>query len=292
MTEIVTISSGRLTAEINPLGAELHALRDEDGRDLLWDGDPKVWSGRAPILFPVIGVVAGGEIRIDGKAYPMAKHGFARRRAFRLVTHSKSSAVFRLEDDAETRASYPFAFRLDIAFGIAAGALAIDATLTNSGDVPLPASFGFHPALRWPLPRDDRRSVHRLLFDEPEPDPIRRIDRDGLLTPTRHPTPIEGRTLHLRDDLFVDDAMILLTHRSRGLLFGTEDGPNLRIDFPDMPALGLWTKPGAEYLCIEPWAGVADPEGFTGDFRDKPGVVEIRPHTSRTFTMRIADAAG
>lgn len=288
MTEIVTISSGQLTAEINPLGAELHALRDEDGRDLLWDGDPRVWAGRAPILFPVIGVVGGGVIRVDGKAYPMAKHGIARRRTFELVTRHESSAVFRLEDDAETRASYPFPFRLDIAFGVARGALAIDATLTNTGDTAMPASFGFHPALRWPLPRDDRRSVYRILFDEPEPAPIRRIDRDGLLTPTRHPTPIEGRRLRLRDDLFVDDAMILLDLRSRGLLFGTDDGPNLRIDFPDMPALGLWTKPGADYLCIEPWAGVADPEGFAGEFRDKPGVVEIRPHINRSFAMRIA----
>jgi galactose mutarotase-like enzyme len=283
----ITIRSDRLTARINPLGAELSVLRDAEFGDLQWDGDPAIWHGRAPILFPVIGVVNQGEVHVDGRAYPMAKHGIARRRTFQVIEQNDASAVFRLEADAETAKSYPFDFRLDIAFGIARGALALDATLANRGDTPMPASFGFHPALRWPLPHEER-AQHRILFDEAEADPIRRIDRDGLLTPTLHPTPIDGRTLWLRDDLFVDDAIILLTHRSRGLLYGVEGGRNLRIDFPQMPALGIWTKPGADFLCIEPWHGVADPEGFTGDLAAKPGMAIVPPHQTINFTMRIA----
>lgn len=290
MSDLVTIRSDRLIAEINPLGAELHSLREADGTDLLWDGDPAVWNGRAPILFPVIGVTNGG-IRVDGKTHDLAKHGFARRRTFAITSQSETSVVFRLEDDDETRAVYPFAFRLDIAFGVARGALAIEATLTNSGDVPLPASFGYHPAFVWPLPGNLNRYDHRILFDEPEPGPLRRIDRDGLLTPTLHPTPVEGRTLHLRDDLFVDDAMIFMGHASRGLLYGVEGGRNLRIDFPGMDELGIWTKPGAGYVCIEPWAGVADPEGFTGDIKDKPGIIIVPPHQTYNFAMRIANDA-
>jgi len=288
LSEIVTIRSDRLIAEINPLGAELHALREADGTDLQWNGDPKVWNGRAPILFPVIGVVNEGVIRVDGRAYPMAKHGFARRRRFEIAAQTETHVAFRLEDDAETRKAYPFAFRLEIAFGIAYGALAIDATLSNPGDVPLPASFGYHPALLWPLPDTGLRGDHRILFDEAEPDPIRRIDHDGLLTPTLHPTPVEGRTLRLRDDLFADDALIFLTHRSRGLLYGVEGERNLRIDFPGMDELGIWTKPGAGYVCIEPWAGVADPESFAGDIRSKPGIVEVPPGGTHSFAMRIA----
>jgi galactose mutarotase-like enzyme len=288
MTDIVTIRSTRLSAEINPLGAELHAVRDADQRDLLWDGDPAIWSGRAPVLFPVIGVVNDGHIRVGGKAYPMAKHGFARRRKWAIAAQDDAAVTFRLEDDAETRASYPFAFRLDLTFAIEEAALALTATLTNPADMPLPASFGFHPALRWPLPYGAPRAEHRMTFDEPESAPIRRIDPDGLLRPEPQPTPVDGRALVLRDALFDDDALIFDAHTSRGLTYGAPGFAGLRIDFPAMPELGIWTKPGAPYICVEPWAGIADPEGFAGEFADKPGVISVAPRGARTFAMRIA----
>lgn len=288
MTDIVTIRSARLSAEINPLGAELHALRDADRRDLLWDGDPAIWNGRAPVLFPVIGVVDGGHIRVGGKAYPMAKHGFARRRKWAIAAQSDSAVTFHLEDDAGTRASYPFAFRLDIAFAIDDATLSLTAILTNPADTPLPASFGFHPALRWPLPYGAPRAEHRMLFDRAEPAPIRRIDSEGLLRPEAQPTPIEGRELMLRDDLFVDDALIFDAHTSRGLTYGAPGTPGLRIDFADMPELGIWTKAGAPYICVEPWAGIADPKGFEGEFADKPGVISVEPHGTHIFAMQIA----
>lgn len=287
MPDIVTIRSDRLSAEIAPFGAELHALRDGDGRDLLWDGDPAFWTGRAPILFPVIGIVNGGVIRVDGRAYPMAKHGFARTRRFAIVAEDGAAATFRLEDDAETRASYPFAFRLDIRFAIEGATLSVVATLTNPGGEPLPASFGFHPALRWPLPYGADRAAHRVRFDEEEPAPIRRIDGYGLLRPAPEPTPVDGRDLPLGDALFIDDALIFDAHRARGVTYGAPGADCLRVEFPEMPQLGIWTKPGAGYVCIEPWAGLADPEGFDGDYRDKPGVIAVAPGGAQDFAMRI-----
>ncbi|WP_174274050.1 aldose 1-epimerase family protein [Sphingomonas bacterium] len=288
MGDVVAIRGDRLSAEINPLGAELWALRDGDGRDLLWGGDPAFWTGRAPILFPVIGCVNGGVIRVAGETYPMAKHGFARRRTFTVVEREAASATFRLEADDETRASYPFEFRLDVRFAIEGGALAVTATAHNLGDTPMPASFGFHPALRWPLPWGGARAEHRIRFDRPEPEPIRRIDSDGLVRPAPEPSPIEDDTLRLRDDLFSDDAVILDRPASRGLVYGAPGAPALRVEFPDMPELGLWTKPGAGYLCIEPWAGIADPAGFDGDIFDKPGIVAIPARAAHRFTLRIA----
>lgn len=286
MADIVSIKGEGLSAEINPLGAELWALRDGDHRDLLWDGDPAFWTGRAPLLFPVIGVVNGDVIRVGGAEYPMAKHGFARRREFAVVAREENSATFRLEADDETRKSYPFAFRLDVHFAIADGAISLTATAQNLGDTAMPASFGFHPALRWPLPYGGARADHRLRFDAAEPEPIRRIDSDGLVRPKPEPTPIEGDTLIVRDDLFTDDAVILDAPHSRGLHFGAPGTPGLRVDW-DLPQLGIWTKPGAPYLCIEPWQGMADPEGFTGDIFDKPGIVAIAPGASQKFSMKI-----
>lgn len=286
----IEIASGEITAEIAPLGAELRRLRDAGGRDLLWDGDPAFWTGRAPILFPVVGAAAGGVIHVDGIAYPMAKHGFARRRIFALVERSAAAATFQLEDDDATRAAYPFAFRLDIRFAIDGAALSIVAALSNPGDAPLPASFGFHPALRWPLPGGAPRAAHRLQFAREETAPIRRIDAAGLIRPDPAPTPVVARALALDDALFVDDALIFDRLASRSLVYGAPGATGLEIGFPDMPHLGIWTKPGAGFLCIEPWQGMADPQGFAGAFRDKPGVIAVAPGATRRFTMRIAIA--
>ena len=284
----VAIAGEGLSAGISPLGAELQYLRDRDGRDLLWDGDPAWWNGRAPLLFPMIGVVAGDAIRVDGRSYPMAKHGFARRRQWTVLARQADSATLRLEDDAETRASYPFAFRLDVHYAIAGATLTIAVDLHNPGETALPASFGFHPALRWPLPYGRPRAEHAVRFAEPEPAPIRRIDAAGLLRPDPEPTPVAGRDLALRDALFTDDALIFDQLRSRGLRFGAAGAPGVAVDFREMPQLGIWTKPGAPYLCIEPWAGIADPQGFAGEFRDKPGVIEVAPGGRHRFAMRIA----
>jgi galactose mutarotase-like enzyme len=281
------IQSDTLTAAISPLGAELRRLTTRDGLDLQWNGDPEVWTGRAPILFPVIGVLDGGVYRLDGQTYAMPKHGFARHSTFAVVDVQPRSAIFRLSASDQTRPLYPFEFQLDLEFALDGPKLAIAATVANLGDAPMPASFGFHPALRWPLPFDRPRAEHRIVFEKDEPAPIRRIDADGLLTPQPHPTPVTGRTLALRDDLFVDDALIFDRLQSRRAVYGAESGPQLAVDFQDFAELGVWTKPGAGFICIEPWAGMADPKGFAGDFRNKPGVFEVAPGAGRRLAMSI-----
>jgi galactose mutarotase-like enzyme len=287
VAETIRIGSAALSAEISRLGAELRRLRDAAGRDLLWDGDPACWTGRAPILFPVVGAVAGDVIRVDGTAYPMPKHGFARRRAFAPVEVGDGHVRFRLEDDADTRPAYPFAFRLDIDFAIEGATLVHSATLHNPADTPLPASFGFHPAFRWPLPGGGARADHRLRFAQEEPAPIRRIDAAGLLRSEPEATPVDGRDLVPDDAMFVDDAIIFDRIASRSVEYGVAGGSSLRIDFPDSPQLGIWTKPGAGFLCIEPWQGFADPAGYEGSFEDKPGIVAVGPGAARRWTMRI-----
>src|SRR6478735_6508987 len=169
MTDLVTIRSIALTAQINPLGAELTHLRDAGGRELMTDADPAFWTGHAPILFPVIGMPFEETIRVDGTAYPMKKHGFARRSLFEVIEAAEDRVTFALTDSAETRAAYPFAFRLELTYRIEGATLWIEARIANPEDTPLPASFGFHPAFAWPLPYGENRGAHRILFDADEP---------------------------------------------------------------------------------------------------------------------------
>ena len=283
----VTLSSPVLSVEIASLGAELVRLRDREGRDLLWHGDPAFWAGRAPLLFPIVGRLPRDELVHDGRHYPMKQHGFARRSEFDLVEESSGRAVFRLLPSAETRAQYPFAFELDVAYVLDGATLTITGTVRNPGSETLPASFGFHPAFLWPLPYGGGRSDHRLLFETAEPEPVHR-PVGGLLSAATEPNPAAGGVIAPDDALFERDAVIFRTVRSNRLRFGVPGAPGLEIAFPGMPQLGLWSKPGAPFLCIEPWHGFATPETDTRPFAEKPGLAHIPPGGEQRFAMAIS----
>ncbi|MCC7253726.1 aldose 1-epimerase family protein [Hyphomicrobium sp.] len=282
-----TISSPGLSAEINPLGAELWALRDAQGRDLLWNGDPAFWTGRAPILFPIVGNVAGDRYCVDGKTYTLPRHGFARRRRFVPVDVRPDRVTLRLVSDDETRAVYPFYFQLDLGFAISDARLDVIAELINTGDAPLPASFGYHPAFLWSLPYGAARADHTIEFEAAETAPVYRPDAQGLLVPASRPPQLDGRTLTLDDALFADGALVFTELAGHALSYGARAGPRIRITYPDTPHLGVWSLKGAPFVCIEPWQGHADPAGFTGEIWDKPGIVRLEPGARRVWRMGI-----
>lgn len=285
---MIDLRSEALSAAINPFGAELSHLRDAEGRELMTDADPAFWTGRAPILFPVVGVVNGGMIRVDGAEYPMPKHGFARHSLFDVAVAGPSRAVFALEDSEQTLRAYPFAFRLEVAFALDGATLAIEARVENRGHAAMPAQFGFHPAFAWPLPYGEDRAAHRLTFAADEPGELLGISPDGTIDPARRASPLDGVELLLRDELFARDALVWDPVASQAVRYGAAQGPVLDIRFPDTPRLGVWTKPGAHYVCVEPWHGLADPAGYAGEFRDKPGVFEVAAGETKRIGMSVA----
>jgi galactose mutarotase-like enzyme len=288
----VRISTEELSAEIDPHGAQLSRLCDRASRDLLWNGDPAVWTGRAPLLFPIVGALAGGSYRLGANSYPLSRHGFARGKNFSIVSVNAASASFKLSADPATLQVYPFRFELLVLFQLVRSTLSVITTIRNLGSEDMPASFGYHPAFRWPLPYGESRACHSIDFETDEPEPVRRLDPAGLLTPARHPSPVEHRRLALTDALFQDDVLILDKIRSRSVSYGGTQGPRLRIGFPDAPYLGIWTKPGAQFICIEPWHGVADPVGFASDFNSKPGVFLLGAGKELAATMTITISEG
>jgi galactose mutarotase-like enzyme len=283
----VSISSDQLIAEIDPLGAQLSSLKNRAALDLLWNGDPKVWAGRAPLLFPIVGVLVGGTYRLGSQTYRLPRHGFVRGKPFATESTSASAAVFRLVADESSLLVYPFQFELEVRYELNGATLSVTTWIRNKGGTAMPASFGYHPGFRWPLPFGHARSAHFIEFECDEPAPARRIDSAGLLTAERHPTPIIQRRLALADSLFQDDVLIFDQINSRSVLYGSNDGPRIKISFPDAPYLGVWTKPKAPFICIEPWHGVTDPDGFSGDFENKPGVFVLKGGGSLCTRMDI-----
>lgn len=287
MADRVTIKSERFVAQIAPLGAELQSLTDAGGREYMSSGDPAFWRGRAPLLFPIVGRLEGDVLRLGDAAYTLEKHGFARRSHFALVAQDVDRVLFRLTDSAATRKHYPFAFELDAGFRLAGNRLEMTVTVRNTGFGLLPFSFGYHPAFAWPLPGGAPRADHRIIFETDEPDALRRVTPEGTIDPAPKPSPVTGRSFTLADALFEDDALVWTALSSRRLVYGAPNGTTLDIGFSDTSMLGIWTKPGAAFVCVEPWAGHADPMGYTGDFRDKPGVMTIAPGEERAFRMDV-----
>ena len=280
------LDSGSLTVSVNSHGAELSGLRDETGRELLWQGG-EPWARRAPILFPIVGRMPGDQLVHDGRSYPIRQHGFARDSEFAAERISDSECVFTLVDTVETRTYFPFPFQLEVGFRVVGTALTIRHRVSNTGDATFSASLGGHPAFAWPLVPGVARDAHRIEFANAEPSPIRRISA-GLLLPQAQPTPVVGSTLWLDDSLFVDDAIIFDRVASRSLRYSGPGTPIVTVDFADFPLLGVWSKAPGDFVCVEPWFGMAAPQGFTGEYDQKPGQFSLQAGESRVFTYSIS----
>jgi galactose mutarotase-like enzyme len=279
------ITGGGLTATINAQGAELSSLKDASGRDYIWPAAPP-WQRHAPILFPIVGRLKDDTLLHDGKSYRMTQHGFARDRTFTWVEHGPAACRLTLADDDASRAIYPFAFRLDVLYALDETGLTITFVVANPADVTLHASVGAHPAFRWPLREGVPKEAHRLVFETEEPDPVRGVI-GGLLTPPNAPLPMQGRVLPLTVDMFAADALILDPPRSTSVTFEAPGGPAIRVSWEGCPQLGLWSRPDADLLCIEPWRGTGSPPDFSGDFAEKPNLAHIPPGGEIRASHRI-----
>ncbi len=282
----IEISGGGVAARIARKGAELAALAI-NGRDLVWSPDARWWASTAPILFPVVGKSPDGKVRVDGRSYPMNPHGFARERLFVAITRSADRVVLETTDDDATRLCFPFAFALRLEFAARDGNLYTTASIENRDDKPFPFAFGYHPAFIWPHD-PTKRGQYVCLFEKEESAPVRRASQiTGLLHGQRFDTPIAGRRLKPEDDMFVEGAFHFETLNSRRVWFGIEGQTGIDIAFPDSPQLGIWTKPGAPYLCIEPWQDLAEQDGTDGEMARRPGTRILAPREIATYRLDI-----
>lgn len=288
--EIITIANDVLTARIAFLGAELRSLVPDWGGDVIWEPDASIWDGAAPNLFPVVGTLVGDRLIHKGVAYPMAGHGFLRHHRMTPVSVGETSGSFRLRDTVETRRSYPFPFDLTVSFSLEGDRLRQSFLVANPGEEPLPVSLGAHPGFRWPLSPSLPRSAHRILFSHDEPGGIRRVVKTGAgpaLGRALLPTPVSGRVLCPEDALFAPGAIVWDRRESDRISFGVPDGPGVEMECGDFPHFGIWTKPGAGFLCLEPWQGFMSPPDFAGEIRNRPGIAMIPPGDSRRWSLSI-----
>jgi galactose mutarotase-like enzyme len=273
---MIQLESGAARAAVSPLGAELKRWRSGD-RDLLWQGDPVWWEQSAPVLFPIIGWVRDGMIRVDGAEHPMGVHGFAAASLFAVETTAPHRARLTLRESNATLAAYPYPFRLSLDYRLGPHSLAIAVEVENTGDRPMPYAVGLHPGFPWPL-TDARREDHAVVFAMPETPEVPVITPGGLFSARRRPVPLDGCRLALDDALFAHEALCFLDARSRSLNYAAAaGGPAITLEATGLPHWAIWSKPGAPFVSLECWTGHGDPKGFTGELKDKPSMRLLAP---------------
>ena len=285
MPELSRIANDRLTVEVSSLGAEMQRLDTADGRAFLWDGDAAWWSGRSPILFPIVGKAPGDEIALEGKRYPMKQHGFARRSEFTLIEAGPDFCRHRLTSNTETLAVYPYDFTLTLEHRLNGAALTVTATVENTGSDSMPYGIGFHPAFRWPLPGAEGQAHGITLANGAEPQLAQLAD--GLIAPELLPSPFRAGKLVLSHDLFEADALIFPEGAGEALTYGVDGGPALAFTFDNLPNLALWQKPGAPFLCVEPWHGMAARADASHELAERPYTTALAAGDSARYGFTV-----
>ncbi|GAC1383406.1 MAG: hypothetical protein NVSMB30_30910 [Hymenobacter sp.] len=287
-----TLHSAQCHARFAAHGAELTSLvATATGLEYVWDGDPTVWGRHAPVLFPLVGRLPDDAYYHEGRDYKLPQHGFARDQEFAVVRHSATEVVFRLQQDAATRTVFPFAFELTITYTLRDTQLTVRWDVRNpAADQPLLFSIGAHPAIRCPLLPGEAFEDYYVEFDHPVT-LERHLLRGGLLTGQTAPVVSQARELPLSYDLFADDALVFKHYDFTGLTLRSHRSAHfVRFQFDGFPYLGLWTKgPGAGFVCVEPWHGVASPAGEPGELREKEGILTLEPGQvfSAAYTIEV-----
>ncbi len=279
---MIELCKNGAVARIAARGAELRYFAAADGQPRLWSGDPAVWQGVSPNLFPVIGHLKNDTVLIEGRPCAIPMHGVAHSAEFSVVSQSEDCCALKLTDTPETRAVYPFAFALTATHRLAENGFTTAYTVENRSERPMPFTLGGHPGFACPMAPGERFEDYQLIFEQPEAGEKLRVLPGGLMG-GKDILPLErgGRVLPLSYEYFdTKDTFVLPGLRSRCVeLRHRETGRGLRFDFPRFPVLALWTMPRrhAPYLCLEPWLGLPAFADEPGDFASKPYCVTLAP---------------
>ena len=284
----VALANGALTCEIALKGAELRSLRDiASNEEFIWQRDPTFWAASAPILFPVIGRFKDGGYLLDGRFHEIPKHGFARALDFSLVASNVASATFRLTESDETLAAYPYAFTLEVMFTLLKRTLAVDYRVVNRNDSVMFFALGSHPAFNLPArlgPLED----WSIQFEAVEQPVCYRVAENLLSSAPEEFEFAADNSIALTDDTFARDALIFKGLRSRTLqIIHREHGVRMRFDTGGAPTLGIWAKPGAPFVCLEPWFGFDDSSEINADLQQKPDMLRLAAGETFTTGYRI-----
>lgn len=289
----LTLRRDGLTAKVDTMGGELVSFRDRRDVEYIWSGDPAYWSGRNPVLFPIVGALQDGKVEIGGRTFEMARHGFARRSEFAVAGQGEDFVEFELRESGETLRQYPFPFSLRVRHELLENGFSTCFTVKNTGRAPMPFCIGAHTAFRCPLGTGERFEDYRLVFDQVEDAVSLLPGPGGCLQSGARGVPLDYTDTIVLDHAVFDrvDTLVYEGLRSRTVRLchqGTDRG--VEVDFSRFPMVAFWTVPGkaAPYICIEPWQGCAAFDNESGKFEDKPHCVTLAPGEEKVLAYTVS----
>lgn len=276
------IRNDKLTVEVSAHGAELQSIKNADGKEYLWQGDPAYWNRRSPLLFPIVCGLWQDTYRIGGQAFPMGRHGFARDTDFKLIAQGDEQVIYALSSSAETLGHYPYHFNLSVSYKLRGNRIHVVWHVENTDTKPIHFQIGGHPAFNVPGMAPGEPLWGRLRLDADEP--IRLFGNvGGCIDRGRHEAVATDKGVWtFTQDSFKDDAVIFDHSQIRRVELLRPDGePEVTLRFKT-PAVGIWSPTGkdAPFVCIEPWYGLSDWAEYEGDFRDKYLMNQLLPGAS------------
>ncbi len=271
------IENDFLTVAIHEKGAELTSIFSKPlGLEYMWNGDPAFWAKHSPVLFPVVGALKNNTYFFQNRPYQLPRHGFAREKMFSVRRQAPDSITFSLLNDEETMLVYPFEFEFTIYYTLKENVLAVTYEVLNKGSDEMYFSIGGHPAFKVPLLNDTNYEDYYLEFNRKENAHRWRVSPDGLIDEGTHPVFLNDSVIHLQKELFLEDALVFKDLVSdRVSLKSTRHPHGLDFDFRGFPYMGIWAAKNADFVCIEPWCGIADSVFTDQQLKNKEGINKL-----------------
>lgn len=285
---MITLENGLLKASFVQKGAELQSLKSKtSGIEYIWDANPKDWAKHSPVLFPIVGALKDNRYAYQGEQYELSRHGFARDMEFELESKSADEVVFTLRSSESTKKVYPFEFSLSLIYTLKSHGLSCTYKVYNPSDADLLFSVGGHPAFATPVDENLRYEDYYLRFNQDEELLINKIS-DNLISEEVKNIPLKDKVLPLKHQLFYDDALVIKALNSNKIsLQNKVNSHGLHFSFEGFPYFGIWAAKDANFVCLEPWCGIADSVNHSGQLSDKEGIVILSAEESWQRTWQV-----
>ena len=279
---IVTLKNTKISASINSIGAELFRL-EKNNKNYIWTVDKTFWDKTSPILFPIVGQLKNDSYKLNNKSFELPRHGFARNFEFKIKNKIRNSALFSLKSNFETLQQFPFEFELKIEYRLAKNSLEISYLVSNKSNEVMPFSIGAHPAFNL----EKTITAYSLVFNNTTDEFITHCLANNHFNNTTKKINSNNGTVDLNYTLFEKDALVFKHLKSNQVILKEKEKAIIKITFDDFPYLGIWTKPNASFICIEPWCGLADNINHNGNIMKKEGINILQPNESFQRKIKI-----
>ena len=289
--QLFQLSNEFLAVSISDKGAELQSIvHRSNGLEYMWSGNPEFWGKKSPVLFPIVGGLKNNCYQLNGNSYRLSRHGFARDAVFKIAEQTEDAVLFSLSADEKSFLVYPFSFAFFIGYRLKENTLSVTYRVENKDRQNMFFSVGAHPAFAVPFVPGTVFDDYYLQFNEKENTGIWPLSAEGLIREAPQPFFRNNDQIALHKSLFYGDALVFKSLRSTSIsILSHKHAHGLCVSYSNFPYMGIWSAKDADFVCIEPWCGIADSVNASGKLEEKEGIHLLPAGESfeRSWSVRL-----